>query len=50
MYLFPSISVNYERNIFVSGSCDTTAKVWDIRTGKCVQSFSGHESDINTVK
>lgn len=24
-------------------------QVWDIREGKCVQTFQGHESDINSV-
>ena len=23
--------------------------MWDIREGKCVQTFQGHESDINSV-
>jgi guanine nucleotide-binding protein G(I)/G(S)/G(T) subunit beta-1 len=37
-------------NLFVSGSCDTTAKIWDIRTPQeCVQNFLGHESDLNSV-
>ncbi|KAI9276415.1 WD40-repeat-containing domain protein [Sporodiniella umbellata] len=45
-----SLSVSpTDPNIFVSGACDAVAKVWDIRTECCVQSFSGHESDINTV-
>lgn len=39
------------KNIFVSGSCDQTAKIWDIRAGeKCVQDFVGHTSDINSVQ
>jgi guanine nucleotide-binding protein subunit beta-5 len=24
--------------------------IWDMRTGQCVQSFEGHQSDINSVK
>lgn len=36
-------------NVFVSGACDATSKLWDIRTGKAVQTFVGHESDINAV-
>ncbi len=37
-------------NVFVSGSCDSTAKVWDVRIkDACVQTFGGHESDINSV-
>lgn len=44
-----SILPAVDRNVFVSGSCDSLAKVWDIREGKCVQTFQGHESDINSV-
>jgi guanine nucleotide-binding protein G(I)/G(S)/G(T) subunit beta-1 len=36
-------------NTFVSGACDATAKLWDIRSGKATQTFTGHESDINAV-
>jgi guanine nucleotide-binding protein G(I)/G(S)/G(T) subunit beta-1 len=45
-----SLSLFAEKNIFVSGACDATCKVWDIRTGRCVQTFTGHESDINAVQ
>ncbi|KAH8922600.1 G-protein beta subunit GPB1 [Atractiella rhizophila] len=44
------LSLGTNQNIFVSGACDATAKVWDIRTGKAVQTFVGHESDINAVQ
>lgn len=37
-------------NIFISAGADRSALVWDIRTGQCVQSFEGHEADINTVR
>lgn len=53
-----SLSLGPNQNVFVSGACDATAKVrrslglvarltgqvWDIRTGKVVQTFVGHES------
>lgn len=45
-----SLSLEPNQNLFVSGACDATAKVWDIRTGKAVQTFIGHESDINAVQ
>lgn len=46
-----SISISSTNpNIFASGACDATAKIWDIRNKRCVQSFSGHESDINAVE
>lgn len=38
-----------DSNLFVSGSCDASCKLWDIREGKCVATFLGHESDINAV-
>jgi len=45
-----SVSIYEDRNIFVSGSCDSTAKIFDHRSGqKCVATFPGHESDINSV-
>ena len=45
-----SVSVFEDRNCFVTGSCDTTAKIFDYRSGnKSVASFPGHESDINSV-
>lgn len=45
-----SIATNSNRTQFVSGSCDTLAKLWDPRAGsRCVQTFPGHESDINSV-
>lgn len=44
-----SLALGPNQNVFVSGACDATAKLWDIRTGKAVQTFVGHESDINAV-
>jgi guanine nucleotide-binding protein G(I)/G(S)/G(T) subunit beta-1 len=40
-----------DESLFVSGSVDMTAKVWDYRAGeKSVANFSGHKADINTVQ
>jgi guanine nucleotide-binding protein G(I)/G(S)/G(T) subunit beta-1 len=40
-----------DSNLFVSGSCDSTAKLWDYRSSStsCEKTFSGHESDINSI-
>jgi guanine nucleotide-binding protein G(I)/G(S)/G(T) subunit beta-1 len=35
---------------FISGAVDSTAKLWDIRSGKCALTFEGHESDINSIQ
>ena len=36
-------------NVFVSGSCDGLAKVWDIRAGACTMTFDKHDNDVNDV-
>jgi len=45
-----SVSIFESQGIFVSGSCDATAKLWDHRDKKsCLRTFAAHESDINSV-
>ncbi|GAB5356451.1 hypothetical protein AAMO2058_000290800 [Amorphochlora amoebiformis] len=45
-----SVSIMKDSGLFVSGSCDSLAKLWDYRAKKaCVMTFPGHESDINSV-
>lgn len=37
--------------MFVSGSCDATARLWDTRVAsRAVRTFHGHEGDVNAVK
>lgn len=39
-----------DENVFVTGSCDSYAMLWDIRTAGHPQlTFGGHESDINAI-
>lgn len=46
-----SVSIFDDRNVFVSGSCDSTAKIFDYRANMpCVGTFIGHDSDINDVQ
>ena len=44
-----SLALSPCKKYFVSGACDAKVKVWDINSGKCQQTFGGHESDINSV-
>lgn len=44
-----ALSLSPQCRTFVSGACDASAKLWDIREGQCKQTFPGHESDINAV-
>lgn len=43
--------IDDEKNLFLTGSCDATVKLWDkrINGSTCVKSFVGHESDVNSV-
>ena len=36
-------------NILVTGSEDTKAKVWDLRSQKCILTFREHTGIINTI-
>ncbi|CAA0807615.1 Guanine nucleotide-binding protein subunit beta [Striga hermonthica] len=47
-----SVSINGSNSrMFVSGSCDSTARLWDTRVAsRAVRTFHGHEGDVNTVK
>lgn len=44
-----SLALSPEMNTFISGACDSLAKLWDVREGACKQTFSGHTSDINAI-
>lgn len=37
-------------NFNIQKGCDRQALIWDLRSGQCVQSFDGHDADINCVK
>ncbi|XP_063936074.1 guanine nucleotide-binding protein subunit beta-1 [Daucus carota subsp. sativus] len=47
-----SVSINGSNSrMFVSGSCDATARLWDTRVAsRAVRTFHGHQGDVNSVK
>jgi guanine nucleotide-binding protein G(I)/G(S)/G(T) subunit beta-1 len=45
-----SVSIAPDSSTFVSAAVDCTAKMWDIRSGRSVLTFVGHEGDINAVQ
>ena len=45
-----TFSISLHGDTFVSGGCDKTARLWDIRQPQCTQIFSGHTNDINSVE
>lgn len=38
-----------EKDVFVTGSVDRTARLWDLRQPGCTQTFWGHGADVNSV-
>ena len=34
-------------HVFASASLDSTAKLWDVRTGRCAMTFEGHLAEVN---
>ena len=41
--------VDFDDNLLASGSYDTTVKVWDINTGDCLRTLTGHTLGIRCV-
>ncbi|NVO04095.1 MAG: caspase family protein [Bacteroidetes bacterium] len=44
-----SISFSNDNKYILSGSCDQTAKIWEVKTGKELRTFSGHTQKITSV-
>ena len=43
-------NIQYISSCAHNQGCDRQALIWDLRNGQCVQSFEGHDADINSVK
>lgn len=46
---FISAAYSPDRKMIVAAAADSTARIWDIATGKVMQKFSGHLNRINTA-
>lgn len=52
VFSFDSVTVSAASppQVFISGSCDHTARLWDTRKkGAAPQTFHGHDGDVNAV-
>ncbi len=34
----------------IVGSFDNTVKVWDVRSGRCIHSLTGHQGEISSCQ
>jgi WD40 repeat protein len=44
-----SVCVGSDNRLVLSGSRDTTLRLWDLTTGKCLRIFEGHADWVNSV-
>jgi WD40 repeat protein len=44
-----SVNTDEDGRYVLSGSSDYTTKLWEIESGKCLQTFEGHAWDVNFV-
>jgi small GTP-binding protein len=44
-----SVAVSPDGKWVVSGSIDTTVKIWDLESGQCRSTLEGHENEVNSV-
>jgi len=47
--LVTSVAISPDGNYIVSGSDDTTVKVWKLGTGRLVRTLKGHEGSVTSV-
>ncbi len=44
------MSVSFDNNgLFASGSSDYTIKLWNVTTGDCLKTLTGHKDSVNSV-
>ena len=43
------VSTFEEGEIFLSGGTDSSVKLWEFRSGLCIQNFTGHSGPVNSV-
>ena len=44
-----TITASDASNVALSGSCDMSMRLWDLRSGQCVRTMEEHENEINSV-
>ena len=45
-----SLNFNTQGDQIITGSFDHTTKVWDVHTGRCVHTLSGHRGEISSTQ
>lgn len=44
-----SVTFNSDNSKIISGSWDKTVKIWDVKTGQCINTLVGHKNGAYSV-
>ena len=44
------VQMDQARDLVISGSYDTTLKLWELKTGNCIRSLRGHQGPVLAIQ
>ena len=44
-----SVAISTDNKFMVSGSCDTTIKIWNLESGQEIKALTGHNDAVTSV-
>merc|ERR1712118_623877 len=45
-----SLNFNSDGDMILTGSFDSTAKIWEVNSGRCIHTLAGHQGEISSTQ